>query len=284
VTASNNLAASDDLAPATVRAFERRTVDSHPGSSLAGLLIINADDWGRDIDTTNRILECVLCGSVSSTSGMVFMEDSERAASVARERGVDVGLHLNVTTPFSVAAAPSRLSEHQERIAHFLLRNRLSQAIYHPGLMSSFQYVVTSQIEEFGRLYGEEPRRVDGHHHRHLCANVLLGGLLPSGIIVRRNFSFQPGEKSGLNRMYREVVDRILSRRHRLADFFFSLPPLEPAERLDMIFSLARRSVVEVESHPINPEEYRFLAEGEIFRRTGDVPVATSYKLSNCES
>jgi len=108
VTASNNLAASDDLAPATVRAFERRTVDSHPGSSLAGLLIINADDWGRDIDTTNRILECVLCGSVSSTSGMVFMEDSERAASVARERGVDVGLHLNVTTPFSVAAAPSR--------------------------------------------------------------------------------------------------------------------------------------------------------------------------------
>jgi len=48
-----------------------------------GLLIINADDWGRDPENTGKILDCVLLGAVSSVSAMVFMEDSERAAAIA---------------------------------------------------------------------------------------------------------------------------------------------------------------------------------------------------------
>src|SRR6185369_10838794 len=69
-----------------------------------GLLILNADDWGRDSKTTNMILDCVVRGSVSSTSAMVFMEDSERAAALARQHRVDCGLHLNFTTPFDGSA------------------------------------------------------------------------------------------------------------------------------------------------------------------------------------
>ena len=34
-------------------------------------------------------------------SAMVFMEDSERAASIARADAIDAGLHLNFTTAFS---------------------------------------------------------------------------------------------------------------------------------------------------------------------------------------
>jgi hypothetical protein len=245
------------------------------------MLIINADDWGRDPDTTNRILDCVLHGSVSSASAMVFMEDSERAATLACERGVDVGLHLNFTTCFSSPITSGRLAEHHKRVARFLRQKRLSQVVYHPGLANSFEYTVKAQLEEFRRIYGADPRRVDGHHHMHLCANVLFARLLPAGTIARRNFSFRPGEKSGLNRLYRGIIDRILAKRHRLTDFFFSLLPHEPAERLDVIFKLASHSVIEVETHPINPNEYRFLMEGEIFRRTNDVPIATSYNMSN---
>jgi hypothetical protein len=111
----------------------------------------------------------------------------------------------------------------------------------------------------------------------HLCANVLWGELLPSGTVVRRNFSFQPGEKGLGNRLYRKAVDRTLARRHRLVDFLFSLPPFEPAGRLQRISSLARKSVVELETHPVNPEEYRFLMEGEFFRQLGDLPVAPRF-------
>jgi chitin disaccharide deacetylase len=151
--------------------------------------------------------------------------------------------------------------------------------IFHPGLARAFEYSVAAQLAEFARLYGSEPRRIDGHHHMHLCANVVLGRLLPAGTVVRRNFSFGPGEKSLLNRLYRSMLDRKLKRRHRLADFLFALPPLDPPARLRKIFSLARDFVVEVETHPVRLEEYEFLAGGEIFRLAGNVPVASSYMV-----
>lgn len=244
-----------------------------------GSLIINADDWGRDAETTDRILECVMAGTVSSTSAMVFMKDSARGAGLARERGVDCGLHLNFTTAFSSPECPLRLKEEQERLTRYLRRSRLAQAIYHPGLASSFKNVVMAQIEEFQRIFDREPRRLDGHHHMHLCANVLLGGLLPVGTIARRNFSFRRNEKSSINKMYRAAVDRILARRHQITNYFFSLPPLEPRSRIDEIFSMAGHSTVEVETHPVNPEEYRFLTSGEVLQRVGDLQIARGFTI-----
>ncbi|MGH9355479.1 MAG: ChbG/HpnK family deacetylase [Terriglobia bacterium] len=250
------------------------------GAPHAGVLIVNADDWGRDHETTGRTLDCIDRGAVSSVSAMVFMQDSERAAAIARERGIDAGLHLNFTTPFSAPDCPASLVEHQRRLARCLLRHRFAPAIFYPTLMRSFQYAVSAQVEEFRRLYGSAPGRLDGHHHMHLCTNALLGRLLPAGTIVRRNFSFQPGEKSFGNRLYRRAVDGILARRHYITDFFFSLPPLEPSGRLQRIFSLAREFSVEVETHPAKPEEYRFLAGGEVFRRAGDLKIARQFELS----
>jgi chitin disaccharide deacetylase len=243
--------------------------------SRAGLLIINADDWGRDRETTDRIFDCVVRGTVTSASAMVFMEDSERAASIAKERRFDAGLHINFTTPFSAPNAPDQLKERHQKIAAFLLRRRLNQTIFHPGLARSFEYVMAAQMEEYCRLYGAKPKRLDGHHHMHLCANVLLARLLPPGTIVRRNFSFQPGEKSALNRFYRKVIDKSLAGRHRLTDYLFSLQPLEPRDRLRRIFSLASVSSVEVETHPINGDEHSFLMSEEILLSLKDIRVAS---------
>ena len=245
--------------------------------SRAGLLIVNADDWGRSSKETDAILNCVLRGAVSSGSAMVFMEDSERAAVIARERGIDVGLHLNFTTSFTAPNCPAPLVQRQQELARHLLQHRLAQVVFHPGLVRSFEYVVRSQLDEFHRLYQKEPERLDGHHHMHLCTNVVLGQLLPRGTLVRRNFSFQAREKPYVNRLYRLLVDLLLSRRHRLVDFFFPLPPFEPADRLQRIFSLAEHYVVELETHPVNPEEYEFLAGGEIFRRIGNLRVARRF-------
>ena len=264
--------------------FDTEVIHDPAGSNrpLAGegMLIINADDWGRDATTTERILECAQRRALSSASAMVFMQDSERAAVLALEHGVDVGLHLNLTTSFSTSSIPATLVDHHQRVSRFLTRNRLAQVVYHPGLTRSFEYVVAAQLEEFCRIYGFAPRRVDGHHHMHLCANVLFAGLLPAGTIARRNFSFLPGDKSGLNRLYRRTIDRKLARKHRLTDFLFSLPPLEPQERLDRLFGIARHSVVEMETHPVSPDEHRFLAGGEIFRRIGELNIAPSFEIS----
>jgi predicted glycoside hydrolase/deacetylase ChbG (UPF0249 family) len=242
-----------------------------------GKLIINADDWGRNQETTDRIFECIRHRTVSSASAMVFMEDSERAAEIAREKAVDTGLHVNFTTDFSERNVPSLLKDKQQRISAYLRRRRLNQAIFHPGLRGAFEYVMAAQLQEYTRLYGDRPARIDGHHHMHLCANAVLARLLPSGTIVRRNFSFQPGEKSVVNRIYRKTLDAMLARRHRLTDYFFSLPPLEPQNRLERIIALARKFEVEVETHPVNTDEYRFLTGEGVDRWAGTVQIAANF-------
>jgi hypothetical protein len=251
---------------------ERRVSDA--GVKTSGFLVVNADDWGRDPVTTDRTLECYERGAVSSVSGMVFMEDSERAAALARQKRIETGLHLNFTTRFSASNCPAGLREKQEEVGRYLLRHRYAQTLFHPGLMASFKYLVSSQIDEFRRVYGTDPARLDGHHHMHLCANVLFQRLLTPGTIVRRNFSVEAGKTGLANRLYRRVSDLALSRRHRMTDFFFSLPPLEPASRLQRIYSLARKFVVELETHAIQPEEYQYLTGGEIFRQLGEASIA----------
>ena len=44
------------------------------------MLIINADDFGHSRLATERILSCRKSGAITSTSAMVFMEDSLGAA------------------------------------------------------------------------------------------------------------------------------------------------------------------------------------------------------------
>ncbi len=242
-------------------------------------VIVNADDWGRDSVTTDRAFECFCTGAISSVSAMVFMADSERAAEMAQQHGMDAGLHLNFTQEYSTPRGLSRLIEHQQEIARVLSGHRYAATFYHPRLTTSFEYVVKAQVEEYERLYGIAPQRLDGHHHMHLCANVMCQKLLPSGTIVRRNLSFGPGEKNIVNRLYRRVQDQRLTRRHRLADYFFDLHPVEPSDRLRRIFALGAHTNVEIETHPARHEEYAFLMSDEFQQCSAEVCIANGYVL-----
>jgi hypothetical protein len=67
-------------------------------------------------------------------------------------------------------------------------------------------------------------------------------------------------------------------------DYFFSLVPLRPEGRLQRIFSLSRKYIVEVEAHPINQDEYDFLTEGGILRLSGDVRITSPSVISREQS
>lgn len=242
-------------------------------------VIVNADDWGRDVTTTDRTLDCMLHGAISSVSAMVFMEDSERAADLARQYGIGTGLHLNFTLRPSARNCPRNLRERQELIGRFLSSTRLAPIFYHRRLVSSFDYVVKAQFEEYERLYGTQVNRVDGHHHMHLCRNVIVQQLLPAGTIVRRNLTFRSGEKGYFNRLYRRRQDERLARRHPMTDFFFDLQPVEPIERLREICTLAGRFNIELETHPVHDNEYTFLMNGGLARCGNQVAVARDYIL-----
>lgn len=241
-------------------------------------VILNADDWGSSAEVTDRILECLRHGALSSTSAMVFMEDSERAAELAREFNVDAGLHLNLTAPFTGANVSAELLRRQGEVSRYLRSHRYAPVVFNPILARSFEYVVKHQLEEFRRLYGAPPSRVDGHHHMHLSANVLFQRLLPNRTIVRRNFTFRPQDKGAINRLYRALQDKVLALRHRSTDCFFDLMPLE-SRRLTKILELARTSCVEIEAHPGRTEEYDFLRRGGLHAVAPNVEIVRGYHL-----
>jgi predicted glycoside hydrolase/deacetylase ChbG (UPF0249 family) len=226
------------------------------------MLIINADDWGRCPAETDAALECYKKGRITSVSAMLFMEDSERAAAIARDHKLDAGLHLNFTDSFT-NSVPATLKTSHRRTARFLGRSKYAQLIYNPLLRANFADSYRAQVDEFQRLYGKPPSRIDGHHHMHLCANVLFSNLIPTGTKVRRNFSFWPGEKSGSNRTYRALIDRWLGRKYRLTDYFFDLTQCMEENKWSRVAALAQSTGVELMTHPVNPGEQAYLMSDE---------------------
>jgi hypothetical protein len=223
------------------------------------VIIVNADDWGRSKEETDAALLCYKQGRITSVSAMVHMKDSCRAAALASEIGIDVGLHLNLTQPFSATLPAGRLEHCHHRVTCFLTGHKYAFLLYNPALRKEFKFTYQAQVDEFVRLYGRLPSHVDGHHHKHLCTNILLDEVIPGGEKVRRSFFFWPEEKSWLNRTYRHFVNVLLARKYRLTDFFFALSQCTHTDRLSRVMGLARTATVELMAHPVDPIERALL-------------------------
>jgi predicted glycoside hydrolase/deacetylase ChbG (UPF0249 family) len=157
----------------------------------------------------------------------------------------------------------------------YLTRSRYAGLIYNPSLRSDFEYVFRAQYEEFARLYGRKPSHIDGHHHQHLCANMVLGGIIPAGEKVRRSFHFWPGEKGLASRAYRRLLNRLVARRHRVADYFFALSQSLGNPRLGRIEALATAYAVEMMTHPAVPKERAFLTSDDYHRFLSQLKTGT---------
>jgi chitin disaccharide deacetylase len=251
-----------------------RVIVPSPQSSIQ-MLIINADDFGRSGAETDAALRCYQERRITSVSAMVFMADSERAAERANESRLDVGLHLNFTERFTAKRIRGRLPDYHDKIARFLTRNRYSQILYNPWLRAEFSYSCEAQIEEFSRLFAKPPSHIDGHHHMHLCGNMLLSSLIPAGMKIRRNFSFWPGEKSWLNRAYRALVDRWLAQRYQLTDYFFDLTQSIREKKMNRIVALSASSKVELMTHPILELESDYLTGDQFHAMLQGVNIGT---------
>lgn len=223
------------------------------------MLILNADDWGRTAEETEAAAECFRLGRLSSVTAMVFMRDSERAAERAGQLGLDVGLHLNLIQPYESAVPDPQVACDQGKIIAFLRSGRFASARYSPGLHDTFQRTYRAQYDEFLRLYGRAPSHIDGHHHFHLCANMLVGQVYGEGTKLRPSFHFWRGEKALINRAYRSSINWWIRRRHRTPDYFFALPQCMTLPRLERVTELARTASVEIMTHPSNTEEREFL-------------------------
>ncbi|MCP4371499.1 MAG: ChbG/HpnK family deacetylase [Deltaproteobacteria bacterium] len=232
------------------------------------MLIVNADDFGINRNATDNIMACYKKGKITSTSAMVFMVDSERAATLASETLMGVGLHLNFTDPFSCRVRVNKLREYHDQIITFLNKGKYHLLLYNPTLKKQFEYVYKAQYEEFIRLYNVQPTHIDGHHHMHLCTNMLLQNLVPRGMRVRTTFTFAKKEKNELNRLYRRMISYWLTKRYICTDFLYSIEPIirnlhQRTRLLKEIVSIAEVSSVELMVHPQIKNEYDYLMSNE---------------------
>jgi predicted glycoside hydrolase/deacetylase ChbG (UPF0249 family) len=215
------------------------------------VLIVNADDLGADRRSSDAALDGLLARTLSSASAMVWMRDSARSAQIARARCAPVGLHLNLTVPYSDPAAPPAVRDRQQRLAAIVDRDSWWSARAVALDADLVATVVADQLERFRALLGE-PTHVDGHHHVHVLDAVLA--CLPEGIAIRAPLT-RPGS---------EAVERIAQLRARFAVPDACLP--FEAVHADLggaglhVLARARREAIEVMVHPRDPAQARALA------------------------
>jgi predicted glycoside hydrolase/deacetylase ChbG (UPF0249 family) len=244
------------------------------------MLIINADDFGRNGAATDSAIACHGQRSITSASAMVFMADSHRAAELAACSGLETGLHLNFTQPFDGPDIASRVKEHHITASRYLCRGKWAQIIYNPFLQNSLDYLFKAQDEEYRRLYGKEPAQIDGHSHMHLCMNMIIGHIIPPGKKIRRSFTFRRGEKSFVNRLYRRQIDKWVTRYHISTDSFFSIEPISDRHRIEKIVHLALSSDVELMVHPAEVGQFDYLMSSEFLYFIQDVPKGSYRSLA----
>ena len=239
------------------------------------MIIISADDIGRSCSATDNIVACHRQGLITSSSVMVFMRDSERAAELIRASHLETGLHINFTLAFDSPLLLAPLKNAQFSVINYLRSRKWNKIIYNPLLGKKFEYLFKAQYDEYLRLFSKDPAHIDGHHHMHLCMNMILGRIVPRGLCVRRGFSFSPGEKGLVPWLYRRLIDHWLVRNYRCTDYFFGLGSPHDHQRLAKIMNLASSSIVELMVHPDKSATYDFLMSRPYRDLIANVPKGT---------
>lgn len=243
-----------------------------------GLLIVNADDWGYDEETTRAISDCHLAGGLTSTTAMMFMRGSKLAASLASDHPqLGIGLHLNLIEEYSDSSTPAPVRERQRRLLRYFRRRRIRRWLYDPRVRREVDRIIADQFQCFVDLYGRTPTHVDGHHHCHLAANVLLSSAMPQGTKIRNALS-DAHRSNAVTNALRRAREAALTRRFPSTDYFFSIvtawPGLAGPPPMDRL-GLSREASVEVMVHPAFTSEYAPLQSDEWTAAMRDLPAGT---------
>lgn len=119
-------------------------------------LIINADDYALNSAVDAAVLRLAERGVVTSTSAMVLSPAWPRASRDLDPGQLDIGLHLDFTSPFA------------ERAGWGCSLKQLIARAYTGRLdRAALRGAIGQQLDAFDRHIGQAPRFVDGHQHVH---------------------------------------------------------------------------------------------------------------------
>lgn len=212
------------------------------------LLIINADDLGGSLEASTAIERCFDAGAITSSTLMVHMADSERAAKLARDKSWPIGLHLNLTQAFDDPEVTPHKRERHDRVVTYFGKGLRRRRLWTEWRLKMRQLVaeeMAAQLDEFERIVGAPPTHIDSHHHVHTATVVLesLGRDLP----VRRTASRR---------------GRAIARKFNSTNYFMSFANLDVAD-LERAAGRAETKSVELMVHPSFAEELPVLLSEE---------------------
>lgn len=153
------------------------------------ILVITADDLGIDPRRDDGILAAYAAGAITHASLMVRGRSAERAARLAIDAGLSIGLHLDLTeTP---PCAPrdeiaSLLDAQGEKRGKHGLREAIEQGAIDPAHVAR---EAEAQLDAFSALVGAPAAHVDGHQHAHtvpFLAAILAPVFGARGVLTTR--------------------------------------------------------------------------------------------------
>lgn len=134
---------------------------------MAGLLIVNADDFGLSKGQNYGIVECFRHGVVSSITALVNAEGIEHAAQLRHELpGLGVGLHFTLTMGKPLSPLPSLTREG-------VLGKWVWQMAEEGDLpLNEIRIELQAQYQRFIEIFGCAPDHIDSHHHVHMFKQI----------------------------------------------------------------------------------------------------------------
>lgn len=237
-------------------------------------LIVNADDFGWNPQATDLTLEAFAAGRITSTTALVYMEDSDRAAPLGREAGLPVGLHVNLTDPYTAASVPEDVRRRQLELCREFAgaKLRLRSWTYDPRLRSAVATVIGDQLHRFEEIYGSTPTHADGHNHVHSCPDVALSPALRGVTKMRDGLRTAPSARTAMAKA--RAARRTLTYRGKLRTrYFFDIAELfreMTEEEIAARVGLAGETSVEIMAHPAFAHEWEALTSplwGELLAR-----------------
>jgi predicted glycoside hydrolase/deacetylase ChbG (UPF0249 family) len=132
-------------------------------------IIINADDLGYSMHRDAGIFHAFQNRSISAASLLVNGPTAESAARKAKEVGMFIGLHLNLTEGRALSG-PSSITK-GETLYYKHDFDRMFEKDPEPH-SSDIEKETRAQIEHFKVLTGSWPKHVDGHQHIHVLPGM----------------------------------------------------------------------------------------------------------------
>jgi len=258
-------------------------------------LIINGDDFGLSVGINRGILECHKYGTLTSASLMVNGFAFAHAVALAKENvSLDVGLHLNITTGYSILPhndlpfLTNSLGTFKHSIRSFLLQN------INVKLIKEIKMEFEAQIKKFFNS-GLKIYFIDSHHHVHILPYIfpLVLDLCQKYDIPAIRIPLEPLSFRFLNikRLLPQLVLYYYSKRAKkscfqrgiyVTDHFWGISQegyLNYKKFMTLICSL-KKGVTEIMVHPGYPDED--LSKTKLWlqkQRKQDISILTDNKI-----